>query len=124
MKSYNPLFFASGPEMGVLKDLPRGVQELTYAKPRRAVGSGLRDYTWCDSCGGWICGKPLIQTENDSEAFRDGRIGRVSRCRRCGEELSFTGTYHKEAKHAESKKRQPIKQSEFKVQRGIGGVGN
>lgn len=77
----NKLHFSSGPELGVLKDLPRGIQKLRYAKPRRAAGSNQRQYHWCEKCGGWIMVAPFIQAENDTEAFKDGRVGRVTRCR-------------------------------------------
>jgi hypothetical protein len=120
----NKLFYTSGPELGVLKDLPRGVQELRYAKPRRAAGSNLREFYWCDNCGGWICGAPFIQDENDTDAFKDGRVGRVTRCRRCGDELSFTGVYHKIAVKVEPKvETTQTTRPPMRIQRGTGGVG-
>jgi len=121
----NKLFFSSGPELGVLKDLPRGVQELRYSKPRRAAGSNQRQWYFCPECNGWIFGPPYIQTESDSEAFMDGRVGRVTRCRRCGAELSFTGTYHKEAPIAiEVPKPEAVKTEPIRICRGTGGIGN
>ena len=121
----NPLHFSSGPELGVLRDLPRGVQELRYSKPRRAAGSNNRQWYFCDACGGWILGAPFIQTESDSESFMEGRVGRVTRCRRCGEELSFTGVYHKEAVRVEPIKTDvnQIKKEPPRIQRGSGGIG-
>jgi len=121
--SFNPLFFKSGPDMPVLKALPSGVRPLTYA-PYKAVGSGNRQYHRCNECGGWLEGSPLVQTEDDLSEFTEGRRGVVTRCRRMGHELAFTGVYNKEAEKVESKiTKTPTPKDEIRVQRGEGGIG-
>ena len=92
MKSFNPLFFKSGPDMTVFKVLPPGVKPLVYAS-YKAVGSGNRQYHKCPECGGYIEGPPLIQTEDDLPGFAEGRRGTVVRCRRMGDVIIFTGVY-------------------------------
>jgi hypothetical protein len=122
-KPFNPLFYATGPELAVMPDLPRGYTELKYAKPRQAVAPGGKIVHFCSKCAGWIAGHPLCQTDDDRENFRDGRRGRVLRCRRCGEELSFFGVFNKEAPPLPVHNKYTSSQPVARIQRGTGGIG-
>jgi hypothetical protein len=124
-KNHDPLYYATGPELAVIPDLPRGFHELKYAKPRQAVAPGNKILHFCGKCGGWISGHPLCQTDDDRENFHDGRRGRVLRCRRCGEELSFFGVFNKEAPPipTTNKYTNTTNRPAVRIQRGTGGIG-
>lgn len=79
----------------VLKELPEEfeIEEwLTSPKEARHKNDFAQVYYHCRYCDGWIAGHPNHERINNMDSFRlSGRSGTVYYCRRCGEEIKFSG---------------------------------
>jgi hypothetical protein len=81
----------------VRKDLPDGVTERkwTLSHLREAhgiVGDDYLTFHYCDRCEGWIEGHANEYRVNTLDSSHlAGRQGTEYFCRRCGEEIAFSG---------------------------------
>lgn len=83
----------------VLQELPDGVHEqpTSWLRPKLReawgrVGDQILTFHYCDLCGGWIeggCYEYQVSTMNSRRL--SGRMGTSYNCRRCGEEIQFSG---------------------------------
>ena len=67
----------------VFKALPKGCTEFAHSCPRQATGSGGRRFSFCNRCGGWVAGAPVLQTKSTPHVEGD-RASNLYRCHRCG----------------------------------------
>jgi len=74
----------------MLKELPKGCQEVGYSVPRKAYGNG-KFYYFCTECNIWYEGEPRV-TREDTTGPLCGRRGVSENCE-SGHELNFMGYY-------------------------------
>lgn len=80
------------PSLTVHDDLPREFAEraLSFGYLEAEARNPFRTMYFCRKCEGWIEGHPNSYRE-DTMAPLSGRRGTAYHCRRCGEEIAFTG---------------------------------